>query len=436
MLASLSALFLASAASCAHADALFLPVAAQDRPAVPAAGFGLDGNARRPASGGAWERRVRVARHELAAAREDIENAGAGRLLLNVKDGVRLNVVVERTAPTKWGYSLSGRVAGGNVGFVTLVVHDDAVAGSFWTPSGSWELLPVGGGVHALRDVSKLPPMECGGMLQPKLDASDGGASGLDDGSVVDILIVYTPAAEERVRTGGRALGKPVGWTDSPAAARSWIKAFNDLGVALANDAFERSGALVSLKLVGFEKVDYGAPDGAGQCVDDGECQSEGHLVLASEEVDTLRDRLGADLVHATVGCCFGAAGTDGFSYLTAGSDAIFVAHEVGHNFGIGHERHEFTGGTETLGYVHGFTTEGCERTIMSYGTDCAGRGSAVARWPFYASPWRYAHGSGRPLGVGRFSKERGARGPADAVLTLNRNRHRVANLRPSRNGE
>ncbi len=360
---------------------------------------------------------MRVARHELAAAREDVENAGAGRLLLNVKDGVRLNVVVERTAPTKWGFSLSGRVAGGGVGFVTMVVHEDAVAGSFWTPSGSWELLPVGGGVHALRDVSKLPPMECGGMLQKEVDAPGSKASGADDVAVVDILIVYTPAAQERVE----------GWTDSPAAARSWIKARNDLGIALANDAFERSGAFISLNLVGFEKVDY-----------ETETHETEYLVLESDDVKALRDRLGADLVHATVACCFGAGGTDGLSWLTAGSGVNFIAHEVGHNFGILHERHEFSGSVGTQGYVHGFTTEGCEKTIMSYGRewDCDGRGYGDTHPPFFASPWRYAPGSGRPLGMARFSKDRGARGPADAVLTLNRDRHRVANLRPSRNGE
>ena len=363
---------------------------------------------------------MRVARHELTAAREDIENAGAGRLLLNVKNGVRLNVVVERTAPTKWGYSLSGRVAGGGAGFVTMTVHEDAVAGSIWTPRGSWELLPVAGGVHALRDVTKLPPVECGSMLQAELDASEGGTSGSDDSSVVDILFVYTPAAEEEVK----------GETGSPAAARSWIKAFNDMAIALTNDAFERSGAFVSLNIVGFEKVDYEA-----------ETDETDGLVLDSDSVKALRDRLGADLVHATVGgCCIGLAFGDGLSLHAAGGDppATIVAHEVGHNFGLGHDRHELLIGPAGAGYGYsnGFMTERCEGTIMSYGTECYGRHGSIARPPFYASPWRYTLGGGLPLGVARFAKDRGARGPADAVLTLNRNRHRIANLRPRRNGE
>ena len=72
----------------------------------------------------------------------------------------------------------------------------------------------------------------------------------------------------------------------------------------------------------------------------------------------------------------------------------------------------------------------------MSYWTTCNGRMVRLGghSLPFYASPWRYNPHGGRALGVTRFDKERGVRGPADAVLTINRNRHRVANFRPAGN--
>ena len=411
--ASLGTVALALAGA-SHAGALFLPASATAD--VASAAKAAPGRRSTAGVADAWERRVRIARHELVAARADVETAGAGRLLLIVRDGVRLDVAVERTTPTRWGYSLSGRVVGGSAGFATLVVHDEVVAASIWTPSASYELLPLGSGVHALRDVTN-SKLECGGMLPAEPNtavapySADSG-HGVDDRAVVDVLVVYTPAAEERVR----------GWTASPDAARAWIEAFNILGITAANDALERSGARIHLNLVGIEKVDYEAENAEA---DSG--------VLRSAEVKALRDRRGADLVHATVGCCFGASGTDGLSFLTAGSGSILVAHEIGHNFGILHERHEFAGSEGTHGYRHGFTTEGCDSTIMSYHKECFLRGHTQ---PFYASPWRYSPRGGRALGVARFSKERGARGPADAVLTLNRNRHRVANLRPSRNGE
>ena len=365
-------------------------------------------------TGRAWERRVRIARQELTAARDDVENAGAGRLLFNVRDGMHLDVIVERTAPTNWGYSLSGRIAGGGTGFVTLVVHDEAVAGSIWTPDAAYEVSYLDGGVHAVRDVTNAPLLECGGALRWELSAVLH-QSGTDDDSVADILVVWTPEAEEEY--GGEE-----------AQVLSRI----ELLVAFTNDVFERSGAFVALNLVGAEKVDY-VETGSSQGWLDAVVTDLARLASPEDGymdgVHDRRDAIGADLVYLLTARGGGIAGAP---FSVGGGHARTFAHEVGHNFGIAHERHEFSGTDGGPGgYLHGFTTEGCTRTIMSYGTDCAGR--YVHSAPFFASPWRYNPRGGSALGVSRSSKERGPRGPAEAVLTLNRNRHRIANLRPSR---
>ena len=185
-----------------HAGGLFLPAAAPGT--VADVVHGVKSAATPTSMAGlprAWERPVRIARQELAVAHEDVQGFGTGRLLLNVKEGVDLDVVVERTGPTKWGYSLSGRVAGGRVGFVTLVVHEEAVAGSVWTPDSAYELHYLGGGVHALRDVTSAPRPECGGVASEAFAArtAQGGTTDGDGGdvvSVVDILVVWTSAAK------------------------------------------------------------------------------------------------------------------------------------------------------------------------------------------------------------------------------------------------
>ena len=405
-------------ASGLHAADLFLPVGpddgAADRWTVAPAARSVPAGRSTSAVPHVLEQRVRIARHELTTARNDVENAGAGRLQLNVRDGVRLDVVVERTAPIKRGYTLSGRVAGGSAGFVTLAVHEEAVAGSIWTPDSEYELNHLGGGIHALRDLTNAPPVECAGALPSELSAADAAVQGgTDDGSMVDILVVWTPKVEE-MRGGEPEVLSRI-----------------DLLIAYTNDAFERSGAFVSLNLVGAEKIDYLEADSIFTDFKRLRDPDDGHM---DSEHDR-RNALGADLVFLLVSSLRGAGGiasTPGSFGVGLAIPRIF-AHEVGHNFGIQHERYEQIGRTGMV-YQHGFTTDGltCASTIMSYGAECGGAWSII---PFYASPWRYHPRDGSALGVARFSKERGVRGPADAVLALNRNRHRTANYRPSHNG-
>ena len=408
-----------------HAAGLFQPVGtAKVAPATKSTSL-------RRSAHDAWERPVRIDRPKLAAARDEVENVGAGHLLLNVRAGVQLDVVVERTAATRWGYSLSGRVVGEYVGFVTLVVHENTVAGSIWTPESAYELRYIGNGIHALKiwtadsahrlshvngHRSRMPnPRDitsaslssfATNQLSPDLTAADATAhqSGVDEGSVVDILVVWTMDAE-------RDVGEPQ------------VLLLIDMMVAYANDAFERSGALVSLNLIGAEKVDYAETDN-GTDLDRLLDPDDGHL----DGVHHTRDALGADLVYMVTSQDGGVSAGNTFSIGRLGSGYTF-AHEIGHNFGIQHERLI----AFSPPYSHGFTTDDCQNTIMSYSTECYGRGPLFI--PIFASPWRYSPRNGIALGVAKSARKRGARGPADAVLTLNRNRHRVANHRP-RSGE
>jgi len=85
----------------------------------------------------------------------------AGVLRLNLFNDASFTVLVERTAPTfSGGYSLSGRLAGVEMGTVTLVVNGDVVVGTVRTPEATYRIRPAGGGLHAVSqiDTARLPP--------------------------------------------------------------------------------------------------------------------------------------------------------------------------------------------------------------------------------------------------------------------------------------
>ena len=90
-----------------------------------------------------------------------IEIAPAGMLTLNLFDDAVFTGLVERTAPTfAGGQALSGRLAGIEMGTLTLVVNGEVVAGTVRTPEATYRIRPAGNGLHAVSqvDLSQLPP--------------------------------------------------------------------------------------------------------------------------------------------------------------------------------------------------------------------------------------------------------------------------------------
>ena len=365
------------------------------------------------------ERLVRIARGELASVRDEVASWGAARLLLNVDAELELGVAVERTSPTRWGYSLSGRIDDPTVGFVTLVVHDEAVAGAIWTPDASYEIVHLGGGVHAVREVVQ-DVRQCGGAVavsRAKPFVWRENTTGGDGNTVVDVLVVWTPQREE-----------VAGGVDA-------VRAEIELGIAYTNDAFERSGAFVSLNLVGAEPVDYeeaGRQDNLSRLAD----PSDGYM----DAVHRRRDALGADLVSLATHRGGGIAFLGG-AFSVSGSSPRTVAHEFGHNFDLSHERSQwriYADTTYPRHYEHGYVAlrgSRCTSTIMAYGELCglAAPRVSIDDIPVFSSPALFHPADGARLGMSRFSGGRGADGPADAVLHLNRARDTIARFKPRR---
>ena len=206
-------------------------------------------------------------------------------LVLNLFDDVVFTGIVEHVEPTSSGRVLWGRLDGVELGTMTLVVNGSVVAGTVRTPEAVYTIRTAGAGAYVIRqiDESSLPPL--GEPLRAPLPAPDARAQAandpLDDGSEIDVMVVYTPLA--RHREGSRAA----------------IEALIDLFVAETNQGFANSGVIQRIRLVLREEVDY-IEDAGGSTTDLRRLQrdSDGYM----DHVHELRDMYAADLVHLVVG--------------------------------------------------------------------------------------------------------------------------------------
>ena len=179
----------------------------------------------------------------------------------------------------------------------------------------------------------------------------------------VDVAVIYTPAAREAAGGGAAA-----------------IEAAIDLLIAETNQAYATSGVHQRLALVGRSEVPYTETSGD---VDIGRLDDpdDGHL----DEAHALRDRTGADLVHLIVDLpdydvCGIAQLPGAFGITVLHCGGIVVAHELGHNMGLSHDRYADRGNLSphpAYGYVNqrAFAAEAARssrwRTIMSYVNQC-----------------------------------------------------------------
>ena len=421
------------------------------------------------------QRVVRVDHEILATVRlRAARGYRANVLRLNLFDDVVLHSAVARTGPTSAGYWLSGRIDGSPLGSMTLVVNGDVVVGAVRVPGAAYAIRSVGSGVHAVRqldpaallprqnDVLRLPaPPPEPALVQPvslPLPLAAGPAADLlpaEDGSRIDVLVVYTPAARDA--EGGH----------------DEIEALIDLYVAETNQAYANSGVIQRLNLVLASMVDYE------------EARPEGGLLAGSvdlnrlvrpedgylDEIHDLRDRYAADIVtlvgHYTDGTggiaaswCEGHAPSKGcapeawmaFNLVDHEVSSTTFAHELGHTMGLNHDRYAATRCPQcsvppeqdlakwephpyAFGYVNQRAIEelGAPEssrwfTIMAYPSQCNDAGIRCSEVLRFSNPdlsW-----NGDPMGVPGHEPSSSLTGPADARRTLNETRRIVANFR------
>ena len=372
-------------------------------------------------------RHVRIDLGRLADIHASMDRGPLQTLTMNLFDDIVFSTTVERASRTSaGGYSLSGSVDGVDFGTMTLVVNGDVVAGRVHTPLVTYEIRPVGPGRAIIREVDRsfqcevvIPSTPASGLrgdgghrdlLLAAVAARDSSDDGPEDGSVIDLLVVYTRSAQ--LGFGGTTL----------------IEAFIDLAVADANRSLEDSGVIQRLNLVQQEEIAY--------------TESTGRAPLPAafyDEVRPLRDSYAADLVHLIHAGSF----LGGWGHLLGPYGATnyaklgLLTHELGHQMGLQHDRY-VNASNYPFPYSHGYINQAAFEpgapansrfaTHMAYNRQCGDAG--------FFCPWTNTFSNpdmtynGYPMGVPGDEPSSEVDGPADARRSLNELRKRVANFR------
>ena len=389
-------------------------------------------------------RMVEVDTRKITAARR-----GRELLQLNLFDDAVVEVRIGRVRATQTGYFLSGRPEGMREGEVRLVVNGPVMVGTVVTPKAKFTIRSAGSGRHVVRQIDpSAEPFECAVEDPPLLPPSSlpaisavdqslaqapppppaAEAAPTEDGSEVRILVVYTPAMQ--ARQGG------------PAGMRALV----DMMVQSANQAFEDGGIAPRLVLAHAAMVDY-TEGTTGTDLSRLQSRNDGYM----DQVHELRNRFSADLVHLLTVHTLGAVGsayrlihervseenTAGFAVTATGSEETFT-HEVGHNFGLRHDRHVDSPEAAIYPYAFGYINQAAFeadapassrwRTVMAYNTGCGDAGFFCQRLLRFSNPDQEHLGDA--LGVSAQETSTGADGPADARLTINNSARWVGSFR------
>ena len=323
-----------------------------------------------------------------------------------------------------------GRIDGSPYGQATFVLSENRLIGSVTRGDGK---------IYAIRtaedgtqwgleiDQSKLPdetdPLEPErGAAITSAPVADATAYS-DDGSTIDVLVLYTPAA--RTKVGGTAA----------------IQSLVQLGIAETNQGYMNSNIIQRVRLVGSQEINYVESSSISTDLSRLRNAGDGYL----DDAQTLRDTYGADLVSLWVDT---SEATCGISYLLSNPNlpasslavnAYSVAeqdcatgnytfgHEMGHNMGANHAKDDLNSdGSVPSGaysYSNGYKQRSGTnkfRTIMAYDGTCG-----CPRIDYWSNP--NVNYNGAPTGIDPNSSQSAAN-----YLTLNNTRTLVANFRAS----
>ena len=246
--------------------------------------------------------------------------------------------------------------------------------------------------LDALEDApAPIPPEE--DLTKQILGAMDTASNDPLDTVNIDVMIVYTPAAKTWANTSGGGIINVI------------AQAMQKAELVLAN-----SETILTMALVHSSEVNYTESGDSGTDLDRLTWTTDGYV----DEVHTLRDNYGADLVamftvpNDTAGgigwVLSSASGRPAYGFsitrVQQASLTYTTIHELGHNMGCGHHKDQnFQPGPGLFSYSAGWRWTGSDSgkycSVMTYeGGQYFADGISHTRMAYFANPSLYYMGT------------------------------------------
>ena len=346
-------------------------------------------------------------------------------LLLNLFDDAAFSAVLDQgIANSDNSYTWVGHLEGIELSNVTLSVENGIMSGNVVFPGGFYAIRYAGNGVHAIKQMNEAAFPPEAEPVPVDLPADDPvqrpSIESVDDGSTIDVMVVYTAAAKSAA--GGTT---------------SAINTLINLAVSETNTSYDNSGISQRLNLVYKGQIAYSE---AGFNWNTTLTRLRGTADGFMDNVHSLRNTYKADevvLLVANIDYC-------GMAYLMTSVSSTFktnafalvsydcatgyysFGHELGHTMAARHDWYvDSTLGSPydyNHGYVHtGATNPNRWRTVMAYNDKCADLGYNCTRIQYWSNP--SVNYNGAATGTAAYENNR---------RTLNNTAYTVANFRKS----
>jgi len=325
------------------------------------------------AQGDPTSRRERyVSLHPTALAALQAGRLDDAGLTLNLFDDSRYLAHFVTVQPgVEAGFVFSGYLQGEQDSEVYLALEGETAAAEISAGGALYTLSYVSDGVHRLQELeqSAFPPGGPSPLPPPASPATQASGAVDDDGSLIDILVVYTAAA--RTSAG------------SEAAIRTRI----ETAISSANASFGNSQIDTRYRLVHTAEVSYSESGfNWNTALDRLTAPADGWM----DDVHTWRDEYAADLVVLVVGasdtyCGLGwlmdsltlGPSFEAYAFSLVAQRCLSkrsLAHETGHNLGAHHDVDHASGIAGAYPYSYGYQNQtGQFYTIMAYSGGCSG---------------------------------------------------------------